>query len=408
MSSTSLAALRDYRYLPAAFGSTQMLSAALARAPYAMMPLGIMTAFTASTGDIALGGLATSFFSIAVAVCSPFVGRAADLWGQRRVLMIITPINAVAILGLYWAAVTSFSGPALFLLCLVAGASGLPVGSFTRARWVSMDRPPKVLMAAFSYESMADEMVFVLGPALVGISATAGSPSTPLLVAFVLIVVAGTPFALMAPGPHAISGSGAAVTRPPAIRRIILAVAPAIVILIAVGSFFGSSQAATTVRADELGSPNVAGLVYAVMGISSAVAALLVVVLPDSFRMPARFISFSLALSLATVATAHAGSLPSTALLLFVAGAFISPILVTAFTLSEKLAPPGGIAVAMTLMSSSVTVGVSLGSAVGGAIAESSGSLATYLFSASVVGLVTLVGILLAAQNQRSRRVSHP
>ena len=396
MSQNPLRALRDYRDLPPAFGTGKMISAALARAPFAMLPLGIMTAFTFSTGDIAVGGLATAFFSIAVATCSPLIGRAADIWGQRRVLLTIMPINAVALLALYWAALNSPSTATIYLICLLAGLTASPIGSFTRARWVAMHPKPRTLMAAFSYESMADEFVFVLGPAFVGIAATAAAPSAPLLIAFIVLVLAGFPFALTAPTEplDAVSGDTPGTSRP-SIGKIFVAVSPAIIALISVGAFFGSSQAAVTVRAEELGSAGSAGLVYAAMGISSALMALLVVVLPDRFKLYARFITFSVAVSALTIVTSYVPSLPLTALALFVAGAFVGPTLVTAFTLAEKLTPEGGVAVAMTLMSSSVTVGVSLGAAIGGRVAESSGSHNTFLLSAGVILVAGVIGLIL-------------
>ncbi len=393
MSTNPFRALRDYKDLPPAFGWHQLIAAALARAPYAMLPLGLMTAFTASTQDIAVGGMVTALFSIAVAACSPLIGRSADVWGQRRVLLTLIPLNATAILGLFWAASSGLNGPLLYLLAVVAGATNSPIGSFTRARWVGMQPTPRVLTAAFSYESMMDEVVFVLGPALVGIAATAAAPSAPLLLSFALLVLAGIPFALRAPKSTPTAVKAAEGRIHPPIYKVISAVLPAIIALIAIGTFFGSSQAGVTERAEELGIPNAAGLTYAAMGISSAAMALLVVVLPTAFTLAWRFITFSLALGGATVAASFAHSLPATAFWLFMAGFFVGPTLVTAFTLAEQRAPEGGIAVAMTLMSSSVTIGVSLGAGVGGNLANAGGSHPTFMFAAASTVLVTLIGI---------------
>ncbi len=403
MSANPLRFLRDYRDLPGAFGPGKMVAAAFARAPYAMLPLGIMTAFTASTGDIAVGGLVTAVFSISVAFCAPLIGRAADMFGQRRVLLVTVPANALALLSLFWAATTSLQQALVYPLGLLAGMTSAPIGSFTRARWVGMNPTPHTLTAAFSYESMADELVFVLGPALVGIAATAAAPSAPLLLAFAITVLAGLPFALTAPPKAAFETESAGEPLPthPPIRRVILAVFPAIAALIAVGAFFGSTQVAVTARAEELAHPSAAGLVYATMGISSALTSLLVVALPRSFSLPARFILFSVAVSALTVATAFSDSLAGTAFWFLLTGAFIGPTLVTAFTLAERLAPTGGIAVAMTLMTSSVTIGVSSGAAFGGRIAEAAGSATTLFFSATVVLVVALVAIILSVRGRK-------
>ncbi|WP_129587641.1 MFS transporter [Actinomyces minihominis] len=407
MSQNPFSAMRSYRELPSAFGAGKMVAAALARIPYAMLPLGIMTAFTAATGDIAVGGLATAFFSVAVAVCSPLVGRAADIWGQRRVLMIIAPVNALAILALFLAAINVPATPLIYLICLLAGMTGVPVGSFTRARWVGMHPNPKRLTAAFSYESTVDEFVFVLGPAFVGIAATAAAPAAPLLLSFIIWALAGIPFALTAPvKPLEGDGGLAPESKRPTIGRILVSIAPAIVALIALGTFFGSTQAGITVRAEELGSVGSAGLVYASMGVSSGIMALLVVALPDRFKLSDRFIVFGLAVAALTMMTSGAQSLPATALWFLATGIFIGPTLVTAFTVAERLAPPGGIAVAMTLLSSSVTIGVSIGSATGGRIAEASGSHLTFVFAAVAILTVAVIGFTLRIKKDQLPRVA--
>ncbi len=412
LASSPFRALTHYRELPSILGWRIMVIAAVARAPFAMLPLGILTAFTASTGDIAVGGMATAFFSISIAICSPLIGRASDIWGQRLTLLTLIPINAFAILGLYWAAVTSQSAPIVAMLCLFTGATVVPVGSFTRARWVSSTSTPRLLYAAFSYESMADEFVFVLGPALVGIAASASAPTAPLLVAFALALLAGIPFALTAPRTTVLDLRGEGLRNStanedrlgrPRIRNVIASVIPAIIALIGVGAFFGSVQTATTARAEFAGVASQAGLIYAVMGIGSALAALLVVVLPSRFKLSMRLLVFGLGMATAISLVAITHSLGLTTAGLAIAGIFVGPTLVTAFSLAEILAPKGGISVAMTLMSSAVTIGVSVGAAVGGAIAENMGDSAAFFTATTASLLIIAVGIALRLPAYRHR-----
>ena len=401
MSSSPLHALRHYKELPPVVGLGNMGVALLARAPYAMLPLGIMTAFTASSGDLAVGGLAAGIFSIVVALCSPLVGRASDIWGQRRVLLTLVPLNSAALLGLFWAASTGTTGVPLWLLCAGAGATVIPVGSFTRARWVWSAPHARVLNAAFSYESTADELIFVLGPALVGVASSLAAPSAPLFLAFALMLTAGTLFAVTSP--KEAPPVDRDVDKRPNIGRVLWAALPASVALIGVGAFFGATQAGTTARADLLGSGSQAGLVYAVMGLGSALAALFVVVLPERFRLPWRFIFFSTGTALSMLLVANLTTLPSTTWALALSGLFVGPTMVTAFSAAQELAPTGGIAVAMTLMQSSVTIGVSLGSALGGAIAEAGGAGPAYLLAAASSVLAGIVGIVLLLPHYAAR-----
>ncbi|MGO1591435.1 MAG: MFS transporter [Ancrocorticia sp.] len=399
-----MSALAQYKVLPQISSGSAMALAVAARAPYAMIPLGTMTAVTASTGSVATGGLATAFTSIALAVASPLIGRWADHAGQRFVLSLLTPINALSLLLLVYTSATGTEGTLLWLACLLAGGTSLPIGSFTRARWVAMVGNNRQLSAALSYESTVDELVFVLGPALVGVAASAAIPVAPLIVAAALVIVAGIPFALTAP--TRLDPMEAHTTRP-SIVSILAAVAPAIGIMMCIGAFFGSVQTATTERALELGSPSVAGLVYAVMGIGSAVMALMAVAIPESVRTSTRVLVGGLGMMVFIVTTtAASGSLILTAAGLLITGLFVGPTMVTAFSVTEKLAPSGGTGVAMTSMQSAITIGVSVGSSVGGGLAAT-GAGHSYLFAGGAGLIIIAIGVALrVAGNVRRERTS--
>lgn len=443
MVSSSSSAIARYRSLPTIASGSWMALAMAARAPYAMIPLGTMTAITVSTGSIATGGLASGLVAAASAVAGPLIGRAADRAGQRRVLMTLTPINAIALGLLLLAALQAWDGPLLWAICLLTGGSAVPVGSFTRARWVELARDPKDLGTALSYESTVDELSFVLGPALVGIAASTAFSAAPLAIAAALVALAGIPFALTTPrSEHAATigaGAGAGATErtadgtagahtphrvstrtvtgempaigsvpsdapfaehhtpapvsastpAPSIKRVLLAVLPAIVVMVCIGTFFGSVQAGTTERADLLGAAGSAGIVYAFMGLTSALTALLVVLLPDSVTLAARVLVGGAGMAVFIALTAFMGSLTMTGVTLMIAGLFIGPTMVTAFSLTERRTPPGGTGVAMTSMQSSVTVGQAAGASLGGALAASIGAQGAY-------GLATLVSIVIA------------
>ncbi len=387
-----MSVLAQYKVLPQISSGSAMALAVAARAPYAMIPLGTMTAVTASTGSVATGGLATAFVSIALAIASPLIGRWADHQGQRFVLSLLTPINALALGLLVYTSASGIDGPLLWLCCILAGATSLPIGSFTRTRWVTMVSNQRELNTALSYESTVDEMVFVLGPALVGIAASAAVPVAPLVLAATLVLAAGIPFAMMAPGKlNAVEEE----SERPGIIRVLWAVAPAIGVMFCIGMFFGSVQTGTTERALALGSASTAGLVYAVMGIGSAFIALMAVAIPDSVRISTRVILGGLGMTLFIMTTtAGSHSLLLTAGALLLTGLFVGPTMVTAFGITEKLAPRGGTGVAMTSMQSAITIGISIGSSVGGTLAVN-GAENSYVFAGVAALIIVAVGVAL-------------
>lgn len=429
--SSSLSALAQYRILPSRASGSWMVLAVAARAPYAMVPLGTMTAITASTGSVATGGLATGLASAAGAVAGPLIGRWADHAGQRRVLLTLVPLSAVAFALLLAAALTGLNGPLLWTVCLLLGSTAVPIGSFTRARWTSLVRNPRELSTAFSYESTVDEMTFVLGPALVGVAASAAFPAAPIALAAALVLLAGIPFAITspavaagapdardaqpgapasiapgAPEPAEVAGRTLATDAlqdpdvpvrsradVPPIPRVLLAVLPAVVIMLCIGANFGSVQAATTERAALLGAAGSAGLIYALMGLGSAGTALAVVLVPDSVRLAVRVLIGGAGMALMLAASAAVNSLLATALLLFAVGLFVGPTMVTAFSIAERRSPAGGISVAMTSMQSSVTVGVSLGAMLGGALTAASGPVAGFAVAIAAGVVIALVGL---------------
>lgn len=175
----------------------------------------------------------------------------------------------------------------------MTGASAPQVGPLARVRWLRLAADePRTVEAAMSYESTADEVSFVLGPALVGVLASAGSPQVAVLVAAGGIAVFGTAFALHptaratlhAPATSSDAGTGtgttSAATDTVGTLALVRREAVVLVGMLAMGLLFGGTQAALTALARDAGVPGSAGLVYAVMGVGSAVTALSVVALP--------------------------------------------------------------------------------------------------------------------------------
>ncbi len=395
MQSSPLSALAHYKSLFAISSGKSMALAVAARAPYAMIPLGTMTAITASTGSVASGGLATGVVSIATAVASPLIGRWADRRGQRFVLRLLTPLNALALVSLLVAALSRWDGPLLWLACLAVGVTSLPIGSFTRARWIGAAQQPRDLSTAFSYESTVDELVFVLGPAFVGIAASAAVPAAPLALAAALVVLAGMPFALTAPSVIDAQVAGATPRSHPPIGRVLWAVVPAIVIMVGIGTFFGSVQAAVTERSIDLGIASQAGLVYALMGVGSAATALLAVVIPAAVRLSTRVLVGGIGMTAFILLTWAQASVMPTAGALLVTGLFVGPTMVTAFTVAERRSPAGGTGVAMTAMQSAITIGVSLGAAAGGALAASQGATGAFFLAAAAALCIAITGAVM-------------
>lgn len=417
MQSSPLRALTHYRILPQLVAVPSLLVAAAGRIPYSLIPLGAVTGMTWATGSIAVGGLTTAIIALSSAVASPLLGRLSDRIGTPLLLRVFWPLSTVATSGLLLATLMAWDDWRLYAVAVATGATMIPVGALTRARWVMLRTDPRTLSTAFSYETMVDELMFVVGPILVGITSVLAGWA-PLALAVALIVVAVGLFTWdeaqaassleetqpRSPSPTAsLAEGGHSSSRKPPIVRVLWSVLPVIGAMIATGTIFGATQTGITERAIAAGTPSQGGLWYGLMGIGSAIISLLAVLIPARITTPMR-IGAAATLLLATFqAASHLDSLPTTGALLFVSGFGIGTILVTCFSSAERLCPPGGVAVAMTAMPAAITIGVSIGSLVGGQ-AATYGSHVAFHVATLAAGTALLCAMWLHLRLRRLER----
>ena len=298
--------------LPLLAGNTFIPIGLFARLPLAMLTVGALTLATAVTGSYAVGGVVAGAVGIGSALGAPVFGALADRLGQRPVLLFAAVFNTVAVIALILAAYLVPGGDDLsaaipvLAAAFVAGASCPQVGSLARVRWMALtsggrrDANPGDLDTALSYESTADELTFVLGPALVGILASHVAPWLPLALAAALTITLVPAFAVHSTH-HAVVRTPARTAAGAAHQKQLrasltagqragafAAVALPVLAMVCMGTFFGSTQTALSSFSASFATSELAGLLYAVMGLSSAAAALSVAYWPQRFTVNAR------------------------------------------------------------------------------------------------------------------------
>lgn len=395
-SDASLIAHAGRSYFPIAF---------IARLPFAMMVVGVLTLVVASRDSVALGGINSAFVGIGSAVFGPMVGAAADRLGQRKVLVLVGIANGV-LLGVFPLVVQS-AAPDLAVLAMsfCIGASAPQVAPMSRTRLVAIirqrmakDRHEKVLSGTMAYESAADETVFIIGPFLVGLLASAIAPWVAVAGASALTFVFVTAFALHPTGKLAV-GQHAEVVQAPARQLLRPRLVVVVVGILGIGFFFGSTLTSLTAFMGTHGESSQAGLLYGLMGIGSAGLALGSAAFPRSFGVGWRWLVFGVVLLGGAIAFASADSVVMVGIVLAVMGIGIGPTLVAQYSLGSDRSPVGRSATTMTILGSAVIVGQSLTSAVVGEVAERSGTQAAMLFpaiSAAIVVVAAVVNLLLS------------
>lgn len=376
-----------YAYFPIAL---------IARLPFAMMVVGILTLVVSARGSLALGGATSAMTGLGTALVGPLLGAAADRFGQRRVLLIAGAANSAMLVTLAWLAFAPVPDAALLAVAFFIGATMPQVAPLSRSRLVGIigrayptQRRRPVVDGAMAYESAADEIVFVFGPVIVGLLATTLNPAAPVIGAAVLGLVFVSAFALHPTAQTVTAAVGAARPEQAPVRdlfrpRVLAPVAGAL----GMGLFFGAMLTSLTAFMAERGVPEQAGLVYGAMGIGSAALALGVALFPARFALRARWLTFASILVTGTIALPFVGSIGAIAVCLLVIGVGIGPTLVTQYSLAAAFSPRGRSATVMTMLGSAIVVGQSAASALTGLVADAAGfgtALVAPLVAASVV-----------------------
>ncbi|WP_144795368.1 MFS transporter [Microbacterium paludicola] len=391
-------------------GLPYFLIAFIARLPFAMMVVGVLTVVVSARGSLSLGGLTSAAVGLGTACFGPLLGAAADRFGQRRVLIALAIANS-AMLVAFTLVVYGTAGDSLVLVAAVGiGATAPQVAPMSRSRLVAIinERMPEPQRArttsgTMAYESAADETVFVFGPFLVGITASLIAPWAPLIGAAVLTLVFVGAFALHPSGRHVSAERDEDGRAPSTVSELFRPQVVVVVVgILGAGLFFGTTLTSLTSFMADRGAPEEAGLLYGVMGIGSALLALGVAWLPARFALRARWLVFSGVLLLGSLLLSVVGSPAGMAGVLAIMGIGIGPTLVTLYSLGAARSPLGRSATIMTMLGSGIIVGQSIGAAVTGEIAQRLGTPTALLLPAAAAAIVFVAGIL-----NVSSRASH-
>ncbi|GAA3756685.1 MFS transporter [Microbacterium kribbense] len=377
--------------------------ALLARLPFAMMVVGVLTLVVSARGDIALGGLNSALTGLGTAVFGPLIGAAADRLGQRRIVLLCGIVNSLALVAMSWVVFSTLPDAVVLAVAFVIGATAPQVSPLSRSRLVGVitrhlpeDRRAKTFNGTMAYESAADEIVFVFGPFLVGLLATTMNPAAPVIGAAVLTLIFVTAFAYHRTG-RALTGADGRperVVQAAASELFHIRVTTVTVGVLGMGLFFGAMLTTLTSFLADRGEPEAAGLIYGVMGIGSAIFALAVAWFSPRFTLRARWLTFAVILVVGSALLPLMDTTGGVALALALAGIGVGPTLVTQYSLGAERSPLGRSATVMTMLGSAVIVGQSASAALVGVLAESAGTAAAMMTPATAAGIVLAAGIV--------------
>ena len=385
-------------------GSTAFSTAGwLARLPMPILGLGAVLLVEGETGSYGLAGAVAGTLALVGSLASPQWARAMDRRGQRVVLRVA--FTGYLCAGFAFVAAVVLGAPqwTWFVLAGLTGGCGPNIGSVVRARWAdALDTERR--QTAFAFESVVDEVVFVVGPPLVTLLATLVNPP----VGFLTGVVLGFTGAMWL---SALRG-----TEPPVqprddangprtwvlLQPTVLLVA---VVYLGVGAVFGAMDVVVVAFAEAEGAPVMAGVALAVYAGGSLVAGLLYGVVRVPGTLAARYVGCAVFFALAAQLLLVVGSLPMLVGVGFVAGLAIAPVLVSGTSLVESRAGRSTLTEALTWGITGLTLGVTAGSVVAGAAVDAWGAESAFAVpavSAALAGFLALAGAPLLSRGPGS------
>lgn len=337
------------------------LAALVARLSYGTVSLSVLLSVTGATGSYAVSGLVMALFGGTVVLLLPVRATLVDRYGPRRVLPPLAAVHSALLCLL--AALTWRPGAPPAALASAAALTGCvapPLGPTMRAVWGRLVDDPALLRRAYSLDGVAEELLFVSGPALVGLLLRFGPAPAGLLLSAVLMQ-AGTCVFVTSPAVRGVVPPKRETTPSPG--RF-----PAAPVVAAAGMGLALSAADLLVMAfaeQRSYGDGVVPWVLAALSAGSAVGGLLNGVVEWCRPAGERLAWSAVGLGVVLGAAGFAPGMWTLGGAMAVAGAFVAPTLTTAYLLADETAAEGE----RTRAGAWVNAGVNAGSAGGSVVA---------------------------------------
>jgi len=367
-----------------------VLSGMVARLPVGMIGLALLLLVREQGGSYAAAGAVSGVYFVATAAGAPVSGRLVDRRGQARILFsraLIFPalLACVCVLALVDAPLGLIGAAAA-----AAGALMPPVGASLRALWPRLFADPDLRAAAYALEASLQEITFIVGPLLVALLTAVASPVLALAVAAgvggigTLLIAVTEPVRAWRPDErHAGSALGALESR---------GVLTLVGLCVCLGTGFGGTEVGFPAFAEHHGGAELGSIPLSLFAAGSLVGGL--VAGARVTMAPLQLLRISTVLLMVGLGLPLLGwSLPSMAVLAFVAGLAIAPVVMSAYGLVDAVAARGTAAEAFSWLTTAVFVGFSAGMALGGILIDVYGAKTSFVLAIAAAA----VGVVLAA-----------
>ncbi|MFE9951217.1 MFS transporter [Streptomyces sp. NPDC005531] len=344
-------------------------AALLGRLSYGMVSLALMLAVKDATGSYSVAGAVMALFGATSVFLSPVRAALIDRYGPRRALPPMGAAYALLLSALAYATwQPGASGLRLGALAVTAGACTPPLGPVMRTVWSSLVPDRELLQRAYSLDGVAEELLFVTGPLLVGLLVRFAEPAAGVAVSAALVLVGASALvsspALRGTGGR-LSGATPLPASGPSGKRLLgnVGLRHAAVVSAGVGLCLGALDLLLVAFTEERHQGASVAWVLAALSAGSAVGGLAYGAV--SWRMPSRLRLTVLGTALG-VSSVAAGVSPNVYVLVAVvaaAGLFVAPAITTAYLIADESVGAGSRTQAGSWVNTALNAGSSGGTA---------------------------------------------
>ncbi|MFC8827022.1 MFS transporter [Streptomyces sp. NPDC057137] len=410
---SSYAAVLRTPYALTTFGA-----ALLGRLSYGTVSLSLALAAKDASGSFAVAGTTLALFGATSVVLSPVRAVLVDRYAPRRALVPMAVVYAALLTAFALVTreqsgagvVAGAPGPAgpaatsavlLGALAACAGACTPPLGPTMRTLWGQLMPDRRMLQRAYSLDGVAEELLLVAGPLLVGVLVAYAEPAAGVAVSAAL-VLSGTvafalspvPFPVRAAKPR-VRGVDSPRTGPRGLGRPVLAAA-------GVGICLGGLDLLAIAFTEQQHRPGAVAWVLAALSAGSAVGGLTYGAVSWRSAARPRLAVICAALGVALAVAGLAPNVYALGAAAAVAGLFVAPALTTAYLIADEAAAPDARTQAGAWVNTAVNAGSSGGTAlVGLLVGKLPLSLCFVLVAAPAL---VCAAVTLRGENHRKRR----
>ncbi|MFJ1549476.1 MFS transporter [Streptomyces sp. NPDC088246] len=352
-------------------------AALLGRLSYGMVSLSLMLAVKDATGSYSVAGAVMALFGATSVLLSPARAALIDRYGPRRALPPMAGLYAALLAALAYA--TWRPGAWAFLLGALASAAGAcspPLGPVMRTLWSSLVTDRELLRRAYGLDGVAEELLYVSGPLLVGVVVKFASPAAGVAISAALVFV-GTLALVSSPavrgtGAAASDGTAAGPDHPPAGRRLlgIVALRHAVLVTAAVGLCLGGLDLLVVAFTEQRHQGAAVSWVLAALSAGSAVGGIAYGAVSWRASNRVRLPLLAAGLGAAMVGAGLSPDVYVLAAVAAVAGLFVAPALTTAYLIADESVGAGSRTQAGAWVNTAVNAGSSVGTAAVGLLVD--------------------------------------